>query len=149
MLERFNKSPYQAQVTTAAAEESEKATEEETIWNTKKSVVSDDPLSQSDESAWNQHFCDKELMKVINQDVTRTFPGVEMFRMPEIQSKMANILFCYARSHRHICYRQGMHELLAPLLYVVSMDHYYLLEIKRINNCIKCEGILEFFGKTN
>lgn len=103
----------------------------------KNVLALDDPLSQSEESVWHQHFCDQELTKLINQDVLRTYPDVPFFRQPELQATMANILFCYARAHPHICYRQGMHELLAPLLFVISGDHEYLLGIKRANNCVK------------
>lgn len=60
-------------------------------------AAEDDPLSQSDKSPWNQHFCDKELCTVIRQDVVRTFPGIEFFRRAHIQDIMINILFCYAR----------------------------------------------------
>lgn len=92
----------------------------------------DNPLSQSDQSIWNQHFCDKELCAVIKQDVIRTFPGVEFFRRPSIQEIMTNILFCYAREHPEICYRQGMHEILAPVLFVLHSDHQALLHIQEM-----------------
>lgn len=42
-------------------------------------AAEDDPLSQSDKSVWNQHFCDKELCTVIRQDVVRTFPGMFIY----------------------------------------------------------------------
>lgn len=72
---------------------------------------------------WNKHFCDEELRSVIKQDVVRTFPGVDFFRKPKIQELMVSILFIYAREHPIMCYRQGMHELLAPLLFVLHCDH--------------------------
>lgn len=128
MREQFHKNPYQVQKTTKDEVNKETST---------KNQVSDDPLSQNEESLWHQHFCDQELTKLINQDVARTFPGVEYFRQAEIQSQMANILFSYARAHPSICYRQGMHELLAPLLYVTYTDHQYLMEIKKMTNCVK------------
>lgn len=92
----------------------------------------DDPLSQSDGSVWNQHFCDKELCTVIRQDVVRTIPGVEFFRRPHIQEIMTNILFCYARINPLMCYRQGMHEILAPIIFVLHCDHQAFLHIKEI-----------------
>ena len=66
----------------------------------------DNPLSQSKQSIWNQHFCDKELCAVIKQDVVRTYPGVDFFRKPFIQETMTDILFCYARENPKMCYRQ-------------------------------------------
>lgn len=95
-------------------------------------TAADDPLSQSDSSVWNQHFCDKELCTVIRQDVIRTFPGVEFFRKSHIQEIMTNILFCYARVNPEMCYRQGMHEILAPIIFVMHCDHQALLNIKEI-----------------
>uniref|UniRef100_A0A1B0CJP5 Putative ypt/rab-specific gtpase-activating protein gyp6 n=1 Tax=Lutzomyia longipalpis TaxID=7200 RepID=A0A1B0CJP5_LUTLO len=90
----------------------------------------DDPLSQSNESVWNQHFCDQELSKLIRQDVQRSFPGIDFFRKPQIQEMMTNILFCYARSNPAICYRQGMHELLAPIIFIIHSDHRVLSHVK-------------------
>ncbi|XP_058458270.1 TBC1 domain family member 5-like [Malaya genurostris] len=93
----------------------------------------DDPLSQSKQSLWNQHFCDQELCSVIRQDVVRTFPGVDFFRKSPVQEMMTNILFCYARKHPAMCYRQGMHEILAPLIFVIHSDQQalaHILELK-------------------
>lgn len=97
-------------------------------------TAQDDPLSQSEDSNWNQHFCDKELNTVIKQDVIRTFPGVEFFRKTLIEDIMINILFCYARANPEMCYRQGMHEILAPILFVMHSDQQSLLHIKELAN---------------
>lgn len=106
------------------------------------SLVDDDPLSQSQRSVWNQHFCDKELCAVIRQDVVRTFPGVDFYRKPAIQDLMTHILFCYAREHGEMCYRQGMHEILAPILFVMHCDHQTLLHISDIAGDVPLESSL-------
>jgi len=80
------------------------------------------PLSQEQESPWNQHFQDGEMRKMIKQDVVRTFPEVDFFQTPLVRETLVNILFVYARCHPEIGYRQGMHELLAPLYFVVKSD---------------------------
>lgn len=82
----------------------------------------DDPLSQSKDSKWNQHFRDTELRQLIKQDVVRTNPNVDYYHTQEVQEIMINILFCYAREYPAICYRQGMHEILAPLIFVMHCD---------------------------
>lgn len=82
------------------------------------------------QSIWYQHFCDKELRGVIRQDVDRTFPGIEFFRKESIQNIMVDILFIYARVHPLMCYRQGMHEILAPLLFVIHCDQQAMLHTK-------------------
>ncbi|EDV41655.1 uncharacterized protein Dana_GF17397 [Drosophila ananassae] len=92
----------------------------------------DDPLSQETQSVWNQYFSDQELFAVIRQDVVRTFPGVDFFRKPLVQNAMVNILFYYAREHPYMCYRQGMHEILAPIIFVVYSDHQSLLHFSEL-----------------
>ncbi|EAU88586.1 TBC1 domain family member 5 isoform CRAb [Coprinopsis cinerea okayama7 len=47
---------------------------------------------------------------------------IPFFRETEIQSQLTNILFIYASTHPRIGYRQGMHELLAPLYYAIYFD---------------------------
>lgn len=67
---------------------------------------------------------------MIQQDVVRTFPGVEFFRKTTIQEIMSSILFIYARKYPSMCYRQGMHEVLAPILFVVHSDQVALGHVK-------------------
>lgn len=117
MKEAFNKNPYHDR-------------------DDDSSLV-DDPLSQNASSLWHQHFCDRELIKTIHQDVVRTFPSVEFFRDPHVQKTMENILFCYARLKPRLCYRQGMHEVLGPILYVLYSDHRHLRDIQNLNRPVK------------
>jgi TBC1 domain family protein 5 len=51
-----------------------------------------------------------------------SFPDMSYFRDPDIQLQLTNILFLYSTCHPAIGYRQGMHELLAPLFYAVNWD---------------------------
>lgn len=44
------------------------------------------------------------------------------FRQPATQNMMLDVLFVWCKMHPHIGYRQGMHEILAPLLWVVERD---------------------------
>ncbi|KAG1877827.1 rab-GTPase-TBC domain-containing protein [Suillus subalutaceus] len=60
--------------------------------------------------------------KTIQQDVERTFPDIGYFRDDDVQQQLTNILFLYAAMHPDIEYRQGMHELLAPVYYAVDYD---------------------------
>ncbi|KAF9532931.1 rab-GTPase-TBC domain-containing protein [Crepidotus variabilis] len=85
-------------------------------------LIFNNPLSLHDENPWNQYFTGLELRKVISQDVERTFPEIAFFREAEVQDQLTNILFLYSTMHPSIGYRQGMHELLAPLYYAVRYD---------------------------
>ena len=44
-----------------------------------------------------------------------SFPDIAYFRDAEVQAELTNILYLYSDMHPDIGYRQGMHELLAPL----------------------------------
>lgn len=44
------------------------------------------------------------------------------FREPATQKKLLDILFIYAKLNPDTGYRQGMHELLAPILWVIQQD---------------------------
>ncbi|XP_071104009.1 TBC1 domain family member 5-like isoform X6 [Haliotis cracherodii] len=103
-------------------------------------ITINNPLSQDDESPWNQFFQDNELRLTIKQDVIRTFPELEFFKSEELRDMMINVLFCYCRTNREIGYRQGMHELLAPLIFVLHCDHQAFLhasEIETLQDIVK------------
>ncbi|XP_067686091.1 TBC1 domain family member 5-like isoform X6 [Haliotis asinina] len=103
-------------------------------------IAINNPLSQDDESPWNQFFQDNELRLTIKQDVIRTFPELEFFKSEELRDMMMNVLFCYSRTHKEIGYRQGMHELLAPLIFVLHCDHQAFLhasEIETLQDIVK------------
>ncbi|XP_066300975.1 TBC1 domain family member 5-like isoform X2 [Branchiostoma lanceolatum] len=91
------------------------------------------PLSQEEESPWNQFFKDEELREMISQDVRRTFPEIEFFQKKDLREMMINILFCYARENIRLGYRQGMHELLAPVIFVLHCDHQAFLHASEIS----------------
>ncbi|CAL1291058.1 unnamed protein product [Larinioides sclopetarius] len=91
-------------------------------------VAVNNPLSQSHQNPWNQYFMDAELKLTIHQDVVRTFPEIEFFHTPNIQKMMSNILFSYAREFPHVSYKQGMHELLAPIIFVLHYDQQVYLQ---------------------
>ncbi|KAI9276340.1 rab-GTPase-TBC domain-containing protein, partial [Umbelopsis sp. AD052] len=71
---------------------------------------------------WQQHFADAEVRKIIRQDVERTFPDVEFFRDDAVQNQMTDVLFIYCKLNADVSYRQGMHELLAPIFLVLNTE---------------------------
>uniref|UniRef100_A0A1A7WFZ9 TBC1 domain family member 5 n=1 Tax=Iconisemion striatum TaxID=60296 RepID=A0A1A7WFZ9_9TELE len=86
-------------------------------------LVVNNPLSQDEGSLWNKFFQDKELKGMIKQDVFRTFPEIRYFQDEDVRTKLTDILFCYARENEQLLYKQGMHELLAPIVFVLHCDH--------------------------
>ncbi|KAJ7740686.1 rab-GTPase-TBC domain-containing protein [Mycena maculata] len=86
-------------------------------------LETNNPLSLHNENPWKEWFAAVELRKTILQDVERTFPEIAFFRETEVQLQLTNILFLYSTvTNPAIGYRQGMHELLAPLYYAVDYD---------------------------
>ncbi|KAJ8108960.1 hypothetical protein OPT61_g7803 [Boeremia exigua] len=81
-----------------------------------------DPLSDNDESPWSALRADEALRAEIFQDIERCMPDNVYFRQPATQNMMLDILFVWCKMHPNIGYRQGMHEVLAPLLWVVERD---------------------------
>ncbi len=61
------------------------------------------------------------MQREINQDIERCYPEIEFFSAKTRRDAMLRILFIYAKQTPKVSYRQGMHELLAVLLYV--MEH--------------------------
>nr|XP_037858241.1 TBC1 domain family member 5 isoform X5 [Chlorocebus sabaeus]XP_037858242.1 TBC1 domain family member 5 isoform X5 [Chlorocebus sabaeus]XP_037858243.1 TBC1 domain family member 5 isoform X5 [Chlorocebus sabaeus] len=85
------------------------------------------PLSQDEGSLWNKFFQDKELRSMIEQDVKRTFPEMQFFQQENVRKILTDVLFCYARENEQLLYKQGMHELLAPVVFVLHCDHQAFL----------------------
>ncbi|CAI4230361.1 unnamed protein product [Auanema sp. JU1783] len=80
------------------------------------------PLTQTDQNPWQKYFEDHDLRDIISKDVMRTFPEISFFQQANIRESMSEILIVYAKQHPYISYKQGMHEILAPLLFVLCSD---------------------------
>ncbi|KAF0695720.1 Aste57867_13484 [Aphanomyces stellatus] len=66
---------------------------------------------------------DETLLHDIEKDVARTHVHMPFFSLSGVASEwMTRILFLFAKSHAEIGYCQGMHEIVAPLLYVFGTD---------------------------
>ena len=65
---------------------------------------------------------DETLRAEIFQDVERCMPDNVYFRQPSTQNMLLDILFVFSKLNPDVQYRQGMHELLAPILWVVERD---------------------------
>lgn len=61
---------------------------------------------------------DAEMRAQVDKDLERTFPDLHFFAKPGNTEAMRRVLVTYARLNRGLGYTQGMHELLAPILYV-------------------------------
>ncbi|KAF2718256.1 RabGAP/TBC [Polychaeton citri CBS 116435] len=85
-----------------------------------------DPLSEEAEvsscSIGHTFHADGELRAEILQDVERCMQEMSYFQQPETQRILLDVLFIFCKLNPDVGYRQGMHELLAPILWVVEHD---------------------------
>jgi len=80
------------------------------------------PLSLDASSPWSMFFADEKVRKLISQDIDRTYPEYSFFKQQWVKDMMMDILFTYAKEHEVVSYRQGMHELLAPIIYMLDQE---------------------------
>ncbi|KAF3921030.1 hypothetical protein AA313_de0201160 [Arthrobotrys entomopaga] len=81
-----------------------------------------DPLADDESSPWTHLRQDEQLRDEIQKDIDRTYPDTEFFRSVDVQLTLSNVLFIWSRLHPDTSYRQGMHELAAPVYWVVHSD---------------------------
>ncbi|KAL6873373.1 hypothetical protein ACP4OV_013455 [Aristida adscensionis] len=94
-------------------------------------LVVENPLSQNPESTWGQFFRNAELEKMLNQDLSRLYPELgNFFQTSTCQAMLGRILLVWSLRYPEFGYRQGMHELLAPLLYVLHADVQHFKQIR-------------------
>ncbi|MCO5577119.1 hypothetical protein L7F22_030942 [Adiantum nelumboides] len=90
------------------------------------------PLSQDPDSIWRHYFKNTELEKTIENDLTRLYPEHgSFFQGSACQAMLKRILLVWALGHTQYGYRQGMHELLAPLVYVLHLDVNHLCQVRQ------------------
>ena len=69
---------------------------------------------------------DEQLILNVRQDVRRTMPDKKIFREEKVQDLMTEVLIIWSIASpcgKRLSYRQGIHELLAPMLFVLMADH--------------------------
>ncbi|KAF6772479.1 hypothetical protein AHF37_08371 [Paragonimus kellicotti] len=92
----------------------------------------DHPLSENQFSLWRNYFHARDSKRLIGQDVDRTFPSVSYFRDPQVRDAMINVLYCYTEEYK-FSYKQGMHELLAPVFFVLHWDMTIFRKVCELN----------------
>ncbi|CAK7238711.1 MAG: hypothetical protein STHCBS139747_000129 [Sporothrix thermara] len=81
-----------------------------------------DPLADDPESPWDTFRRDELIRAEILQDVRR-LPDDPFYHREDIQTLILDVLFVFCKENPEAGgYRQGMHELLAPLVHVLSED---------------------------
>lgn len=97
-------------------------------------LIVENPLSQNPESTWGQYFRNAELEKMLNQDLSRLYPELgDFFQTSTCQSMLGRILLVWSLRYPEFGYKQGMHELLAPLLYVLHADGHHFKQVRELH----------------
>lgn len=93
--------------------------------------VKDDPLSALSagdggmSTEWSAYYKNLELTNFIKGDLDRLYLGGiedEYFQTNERRTMLIEILFIWSIEHPMISYRQGMHEVVGAILYVVECE---------------------------
>lgn len=81
-------------------------------------------VKHGETNPWEEFHKDKELLEEIHKDLERLFPSgcEEFFIQPAIMKILQTVLFTWSKLHADTSYRQGMHELAAPLLFCLYHD---------------------------
>lgn len=90
------------------------------------------PLSTETSNPWQHYFENSELEKLINQDLIRLYPEYDFFKNQFVQEQMRRALFIWSKENPNPSYRQGMHELLGPIYFVVYRDAVTAQERDRV-----------------
>ena len=70
-------------------------------------------LAQNSNESWDTYYADKDIKKLINLDLDRTFQELNLFHDANIKKSLANILFIWHKENLDVGYQQGMNDLLA------------------------------------
>ncbi|XP_047309863.1 TBC1 domain family member 5 homolog A-like [Impatiens glandulifera] len=111
--------------------------------NNSPEPVIDNPLSQNPvrlnsavllaDSKWGQFFQTAELERTLDQDLSCLCneEQTSYFQTAGCQSLLRRILLLWCLEHPECGYRQGMLELLVPLLYVLQADRDHLSKTRK------------------
>ena len=77
------------------------------------------PSSKKNSNVWTKFYEANELRKEILKDLERLYPTGcgDFFETKSFRDSMGRILFLWSSMNSDTSYRQGMHEVLAPLFY--------------------------------
>lgn len=64
------------------------------------------------------------------------------FREPRTQTLLLDILFIFCKLNQDVGYRQGMHELLAPVLWVIARDALTMITPDESNLDANSDGLM-------
>lgn len=70
------------------------------------------------------------------------------FRQPATQTMLLETLFIWSKLNQDVGYRQGMHEILAPIVWTIERDAIDPLSASRTTTSTRQKAMLETFNAT-
>ena len=84
---------------------------------------------------------------IIEADLIRTYPNIDVFKKPENRKKIKNVLTAYSRRNSQIGYCQGFNFIVAKLLTIFDKEEdVFWLFVRVIENILPCEYYSELVG---
>ncbi|OWZ21486.1 Alpha-1,3-mannosyltransferase [Phytophthora megakarya] len=105
-----------------------------------------DPLTGAKDGSWTQYFTDESLLEEINTDLERLYPaGNESFFQNELyMTTLRHVLFVWCRLHPDVAYRQGMHDVVAVVLYAFLYPAQRESEVQNLPEHAEADTFLVF-----
>ena len=75
---------------------------------------------------------EKNIINLINLDITRTHQGIELFQKIKTKNILSNILFIHSKESNDIPYGQGMNELIS-IIYICLYPYYFSCKEKKLD----------------
>ncbi|CAH0514234.1 unnamed protein product [Peronospora belbahrii] len=98
-------------------------------------------------SSWSQYFTDETLLEEIKKDLERLYPtgNESLFQNEVYMTTLRHVLFVWCRLHPDVAYRQGMHDVVAVVLYaLIENQETDMLEVKQLPASTEADTFLLF-----
>ena len=112
-----------------------------------KKKFNKDPLTSSNDPAWQKFYHIQEVKKILRLDLVRTYPDKKIFQSKFIQDIITNVLTIWASENEEMSYRQGMNEIIAVIIYSIYPYYFINEEPSKIEDTSPKGVYSKFFNK--
>ena len=102
--------------------------------------------SNDEDDEWTAYEKTQELKQFIEGDLDRLYlSGIddEHFQDTERKHKISEVLLLWSTKNKNVSYRQGMHEIVAPILYALELEVATVTPEHLLYKQITAEGMVE------
>ncbi|CAH0485548.1 unnamed protein product [Peronospora farinosa] len=108
-------------------------------------TVTKDVVNSS--SNWSQYFTDETLLEEIKTDLDRLYPfgNENFFQNERCMTMLRHVLFVWCRLHPDVAYRQGMHDVVAVVLFaLMQTQETESVDVKKLPESTEADTFLLF-----